>query len=58
MYIQIFASKRFLVDAAFTWKHETFLRISRVRNIPVTRILARVFVYLPLFMSQIQAVNY
>ena len=32
---------------------KTFLRISRVRNITLTWILARVFAYLPLFMSQI-----
>ena len=30
-----------------------FLRISRIRNIAVTRILARVFAYLPSFISQI-----
>ena len=32
---------------------ETFLRISRIRNILLARILARVFVYLPPFISQI-----
>ena len=32
---------------------KTFLRISRIRNIPLTRILARVFVYVPPFISQI-----
>ena len=32
---------------------KTFLRISRIRNIPLTWILARVFVYLPPFISQI-----
>ena len=30
-----------------------FLRISRIRNIAVTRILVRVFAYLPSFISQI-----
>jgi len=30
-----------------------FIRISRVRKIAVTRILARVFAYLPSFISQI-----
>ena len=30
-----------------------FLRISRIRKIAVTRILARVFAYLPSFISQI-----
>ena len=37
---------------------KTFPRISRVRNIPLTQILARVFVYLPPFISQILALNY
>ena len=32
---------------------KTFPRISRIRNIPSTQILARVFVYLPPFISQI-----
>ena len=32
---------------------KTFLRISRIRNIPLTWILARVFVYAPTFISQI-----
>ena len=32
---------------------EKFLRISRIRKIAVTRILARVFAYLPSFISQI-----
>ena len=32
---------------------ETFLRISRIRIIPSTQFLARVFVYLPPFISQI-----
>ena len=32
---------------------KTFLRISRVRSIPLTWILARVFVYVPPFISQI-----
>ena len=32
---------------------KTFLRISRIRNIPLTFILARVFAYLPPFISQI-----
>ena len=32
---------------------KTFPRISRIRNIPLTQILARVFVYLPPFISQI-----
>ena len=32
---------------------KTFLRISRVRNLPLTWILARVFVYVPPFISQI-----
>ena len=32
---------------------KTFLRISRIRIIPSTQILARVFVYLPPFISQI-----
>ena len=32
---------------------KTFLRISRIRNIPLTRILARVFVHVPPFISQI-----
>ena len=32
---------------------KTFPRISRIRVIPSTQILARVFVYLPLFISQI-----
>ena len=32
---------------------KTFLRISRIRNIPLTWILARVFAYLPPFISQI-----
>ena len=32
---------------------KTFLRISRIRNIPLTGILARVFVYVPSFISQI-----
>ena len=34
---------------------KTFLRISRIRNIPLTSILARVsiFVYVPSFISQI-----
>jgi len=30
-----------------------FLRVTRLRKIAVTRILARVFVYLPFFISQI-----
>ena len=32
---------------------KTFIRISRIRNIPLTLILARVFAYLPPFISQI-----
>ena len=32
---------------------KTFLRISRIRNIPLTWILARIFAYLPSFISQI-----
>ena len=32
---------------------KTFLRISRIRNIPLTWILARVFIYVPPFISQI-----
>ena len=32
---------------------KTFLRISRIRNIPLTWILERVFVYVPPFISQI-----
>ena len=32
---------------------KTFLRISRMRNIPLTWILARVFAYFPTFISQI-----
>ena len=32
---------------------KTFLRISRIRNSPLTWILARVFAYLPPFISQI-----
>ena len=32
---------------------KTFLRISRIQNIPLTWILARVFVYVPPFISQI-----
>ena len=32
---------------------KTFPRISRIRTIPSTQILARVFVYLPPFISQI-----
>ena len=32
---------------------KTFLRISRIRNIPLTWILARVFAYLPPFISRI-----
>ena len=32
---------------------KTFPRISRIRNIPLTLILARVFVYVPSFISQI-----
>ena len=32
---------------------KTFLRISRIRNIPLTWILARIFVYVPPFISQI-----
>ena len=32
---------------------KTFLRISRIRNIPLTRILASIFVYVPPFISQI-----
>ena len=32
---------------------KTFLRISRMRKIPLTIIWARVFVYLPPFISQI-----
>ena len=32
---------------------KTFLRISRIRNIPLNGILARVFAYLPPFISQI-----
>ena len=32
---------------------KTFLRISRIQNIPLTWILARVLVYVPLFTSQI-----
>ena len=31
---------------------KTFLRISRIRNIPLTWILARVFVYVPPFISR------
>ena len=37
---------------------KTFLPISRIRNIPLTRTLARVFVYLPPFISQILDLNY
>ena len=37
---------------------KTFPRISRMRNIPLTQILARIFVYLPPFISQILALNY
>ena len=37
---------------------KTFLPISRIRNIPLTRTLARVFAYLPPFISQIQDLNY
>jgi len=33
---------------------KTFLQISRIRNIPLTLILARVFAYLPPFISQIR----
>ena len=32
---------------------KTFLRISRIQNIPLTWILARVFIYVPPFISQI-----
>ena len=32
---------------------KTFLRLSRIRNIPLIWILARVFVYAPPFISQI-----
>ena len=32
---------------------KTFLRISRIRIIPLTQVLARVFVYLPPFISKI-----
>ena len=32
---------------------KTFLRISRIRNIPLTQILVRVFVHLPPFISWI-----
>jgi len=35
-----------------------FLRISRIRKIVVTRLLARVFAYLPFFISQILDFNY
>ena len=37
---------------------KTFLRTSRIRNIPLTWILARVFAYLPPFISQIQDLIY
>ena len=37
---------------------KTFLRISRIRNIPLTWILARVFAYLPPFISQILDFTY
>ena len=37
---------------------KTFLRISRIRNIPLTWILARVFVYVPPFISQILNLTY
>ena len=37
---------------------KTFLAISRIRNIPLTRTLARVFVYLSPFISQILDLNY
>ena len=36
---------------------KTFLRISHIRNIPLTWILARVFVYVPPFISQILRLN-
>ena len=37
---------------------KTFLRISRIQLIPLTRILAKVFEYLPPFISQILDLNY
>ena len=37
---------------------KTFLRISRIRNIPLTRTLARVFAYVPPFICQNLDVNY
>ena len=37
---------------------KTFLRISRIRNIPLTWILARVFVYVPPLISQILDFTY
>ena len=40
------------VQSSKNWR-KTFPRISRIRIIPLTQILARVFVYLPPFISQI-----
>ena len=40
------------VSIHISWS-KTFLRISRIRNIPLSWILARVFVYVPPFISQI-----
>ena len=40
------------VQSSKKWS-KTFPRISRIRIIPLTQILARVFVYLPPFISQI-----
>ena len=37
---------------------KTFLRITRIRNIRLNRTLARVFAYLPPFISQILDLNY
>ena len=37
---------------------KTFLRISHTRKTPLTRVLARVFAYLPPFISQIQDIVY
>ena len=40
------------IQISISWG-KTCLRISRIRNIPLTWILARVFAYLPSFISQI-----
>ena len=40
------------IQSSINWG-KTFLRISRIRIIPSTQILARVFVYLPPFISTI-----